>query len=532
VISPDGRHIAYTTAPEETLWIQDLDQNEPRKIAAAGYNLFPFWSPGGDFVAFRSHEKELKKISVHGGRMATLCETPQVVEGQLTWNPDGTSIVFGAGFPSRLYEVPADGGTPKLLFQVSPSESAQGFQNPHFPPGEGKGHRLIFDMGSPGNTRIVAQDLESGRREFLGPGTRPFYSPTGHVVYEVAGDLWAVPFSVSTLQRAGEPFPIRQHASMASVARDGTLVYLAVSEGLQQLVWRDRKGLKLGAIGQPQRRIELPRLSPDRSRVAVQGRETAGPSDIWIHDVARGSTTRLTSHPTEHDRPIWMPHGDTITFTSARNGNPDIFTQPADGSREPEVLVATPDADYPYDWSQDGKYLIYVKCASTNCDLWYLRAREGQGGYDAIPFIQTPSDEFSASFSPDGRYLAYASDESGRNEVYVRRFPEGGAKKQISTNGGVGPRWRQDGKELFYTEGDWVIAVSTSTTPALTVGASTRLFQDKNTLGTRSLRYDVTPDGQRFVFPETLQQPTPTIHVVQNWFAEFREHQRPRGGHE
>jgi eukaryotic-like serine/threonine-protein kinase len=526
VISPNGRHIAYTTSPDHTLWIQDVDSDEPRKIVVAGFNRVPTWSPESDFVAFRGGEIELRKVSVHGGPSVTLCHATAGSAGRLTWSPDGRSIVFDAGSPPRLYEVPADGGTPTLLFQVNQSESTHGFRNPHFLPGDPKGRRLLFDVGSPGNTQIVALDLETGRREILGPGSRPSYSPSGHVLYETAGDLWALPFSVHTLRRTGESFPIQRNASYPSVAGDGTFVYLTDGGGLQQLIWRNRAGVKLGAIGQPQQHIRIPRLSPDGRRVVVEAEERAGPPQVWIHDIARGSKTPLTSHPSNHDRAVWTPRGDKITFTSARNGNPDIFLQASDGTGEAEVLVATRDGEYPYDWSPDGKYFVYTSCTTTSCDLWYLVREDGQSKYAARPFIQSPFDELAPSLSPDGRYLAYASNESGRQEVYVERFPERGSKRPISTNGGVGSRWRKDGKEIFYNEGNWLIAVPITTVPSFSiVGAGVRLFRDIDAFQGRSLRYDIAPDGQRFLVVETIEEPKPAIRVVQNWWVEFRDRQ-------
>ena len=182
----------------------------------------------------------------------------------------------------------------------------------------------------------------------------------------------------------------------------------------------------------------------------------------------------------------------------------------------------TPDGDYPYDWSADGKSLLFTRCGTRSCDVWYLLSKPDQNDHEIRPFIEGPADDFSPSISADGRFVAYTSDESGRHEVYVQRFPEGGGKTLISANGGVGSRWRRDGKELFYTEGDWVIAVAIRTTPTISVDSASRLFEDKNRFGSRSLRYDVTPDGQQFVFPETLEEPRPAIRVVQNWLAEFR----------
>ena len=525
-ISPDGRHIVYTTPPEDTLWVQDLDRNEPRKLATAGFNRFPFWSPDSAFVGLRSAEGRISKVSVDGGPLVTVCETEAMAFEQPTWSPDGKWIVFAAGSPSRLYEVPASGGTPKLLFQPDTSESTVGFKNAHFLPNDRERQRLLYDMDSGGASRIVAQEIDTGRRSVLASGSRPFYSQlTGHILYEAAGDLWAMPFSASTSERTGEPFPVSPHTSTASVARDGTLVYLASEGGLEQLVWRNRQGIKLGSIGQPQNRIELPRLSPDSRRVVAVGKENAGPFGVWIHETARGSKIPFAPHPAEHDRPIWTPQADAVTFTSARNGNPDIFLQRLDSTADPQTLVNTPDGDYPYDWSADGKHLVFARCR-TNCHLWYLTSKEGETTHEIRPFIQSRFNDFSASFSPDSKYLAYASDESGRLEVYVQRFPEGGSKTAISTNGGVGPRWREDGKELFYTEGDWMVAVSITPGPAISVGVATRLFQDRNRFETRSLRYDVTPDGQRFVFPELVEEPRPAIRVVQNWFAEFRDRQQ------
>ena len=527
-ISPDGRYIAYTTPPDETLWIQDLERDEPRRLVTAGFNRFPFWSPDSAFVAFRSGERSISKVSIHGGPVVPVCDTPALAYEQPAWSPDGRWIVFAGGSPSRLYVVPPGGGMPKFLFEPDASESAVGFQNAHFLPNDGQHQRLLFEMNSGADSRIAVQDIDTGRRTALGSGRRPFYSFTGHVLYESSGDLWAMPFSVRGLERTGETFPVLQSTSTASVASDGTLVYVAAEGGLEQLIWRNRKGTKVRSVGQPQTRIELPRLSPDGNRVVAHAREKSSSSQVWVHDLIRGSKTPLTSHPSTHDRPIWTPKGDAITFTSARNGNPDIFVQPIDSGSEPQVLVATPDGDYPYDWSSDGKYLVFARCG-VDCNLWYLRRNDGQGPPDLQSFVTTPYDDFAPALSPDGRYLAYTSNESGRPEVYVQRFPEGGGKKPISTNGGVGPRWRKDAKELFYTEGDWIVAVSITLGPTVSAGQPKRLFQDKDRFRTRSLRYDVTPDGQLFLFPEVVEEPRPAIRVVQNWFSGFRQGRQSSG---
>jgi Tol biopolymer transport system component len=528
VISPDGRHVAYTTGQE--LWIQDLDRDEPRKLAEEDGIGGLCWSPRSDFVVFGKWTVILKKVSVQGGPIVTLSELPGGSAQRPNWSSDGRSVVFALGFPSRLYEVPADGGEARLLFQVDASESRYTFQDPHFLPHQGVGRRLLFATGFPENTQIAAQDLETGRREILGPGQRPVYSPTGHIVYETAGDLWAMPFSVSDLKRRGAPFPIQRGASFPSIAADDTLVYLGTTGGLEQLIWRDRKGVKLGSVGQPQRRVRAPSLSPDGSRIVAQGWDDSPQLDIWIHDVTRGSKTRLTSHPATETTAAWTPQGNLITFTSLRDGTADIFIQAADGSDEPKALVATPHNDFGSDWSDDGKYLIYTTCSRGQCDLWYLKRKDGYQDFEPSPFIQSPFDEYEADFSPDGRFVAYTANDSGRNEVYVRRFPDGTGKTQVSMRGGAQPRWPKDGNELFYVEDATLIAVQVSTVPEFALGAAERLFEDKEAFPGRGMRYDVSFDGRRILMTDTLQKVNLSIRVVQNWFAEFRDRQQPRRG--
>ena len=525
-ISPDGRHIAYTTrlGPASELWIWDLDRLTPRKIETASAAVYPFWSPNSDFVAFGAVQLqgELKKVSVHGGPASTICSTPQGFLGG-TWSPDGNSIVFSSrsdvGGVFGLYEVPAQGGTAKLLFEPEESEQQLPHWSRHFLPNQGVNRGLLFTRGSPSNSEIVVLDLESGRQDLLAPGYWPVYSPTGHIVYQSESALWALPFSAETLRSTGEPFPVAGTGSFPSVSRDGTMVYLPGDEtGLEQLIWRDRAGDKLGTIGAPQPLIQFPVLSPDASQVVVQARENEN-GDVWVHEVARGLKRRLTFDTANDARPTWTPRGDKISFSSIRNGNFDVFIKPADGSGETESLLATPANEWGFEWSADGKYLA----GSGGGKLWYLRAEEGGNGYKKVMFLDTSFDAVGPDLSPDAKFLAYTSNESGRYEVYVQPFPDGGAKWQVSTQGGTGPRWRGDGKEMFYVEGGTLMAVSVTTSPAFSVGAAQPLFEDQTAFEGRGQQYDVTPDGQRFVVVETLGDAGQAIHVVENWYEEFRD---------
>ena len=395
-------------------------------------------------------------------------------------------IVFSSRMLPVLYEVPDRGGTPNLLISPEESEGSPGGPTgimiwPHFLPPEAGARVLVFTFGAYTDQTMMVQNLETGQRELLGPGAAPFYSPSGHLVYQsdpATHDLWALPFSLDTLKAAGEAFPISENSRGPTVAADRTLVYVDGSGSeRRQLVWLDRHGEKTGEIGQAQEAIRCPALSPDGRLVAVTAKEGSN-TDVWVYDIARGAMSRLSSAPERDQRPVWSPAGDEVAFTSNRAGNGDIFLRRADGSGEEKVLPATPRLAQVSDWSRDGKYLLYyLEDLETRADLWYLERNEDGSGWEPHPFLQTPSAEFMARFSSDGRYVAYMSNESGQNEVYVQSFPEGGSKVTASSNGGAKVAWSRDGKELFYVEGQTLVAVSVSSGSSFSVGSATRLFE-------------------------------------------------------
>ena len=536
VISPDGKHIVYLGGGEEQkLWVRDVGREQPSELAGTenARHQGLFWSPDSQFIGFASGN-ELKKVSVQGGPAITLCPLPGTIWEGGAWSPDGSSIVFSAGTPPVLHEVPARGGEAQLLFEPETSEKGPANIQPHFLPVESGARSIVYNVGSYTDREIVVKNLATGEREVLAEGAFPRYSPSGHILYQTAAlspGLWALPFSLETLKPTGEAFPIAENAGDPSVAADGTLVYVdLLGEGRQQLVWQDREGKKLGVIGQPQDGIRFPALSPDGRHVAVIGTENNN-DDVWVHEVGRSLKRRLTFDAAPDGLPIWSPSGKEIAFWSARGqGDANIYMRPADGTGEPRLLVNTPLEETPYDWSPDGKHLLYgVRGEGTGWDLWYLKRKEDGSGFEPVSFLQSSFNESAVKFSADGRFVAYVSDESGRFEVYVRPFPGGDGKWQVSGNGGRQPRWSKDGKELFYTEGHTLMAVAVATTPSFTSGAVTRLFQDADLLGGDDPRYDVSGDGRRFVLREPVagaEEKPPSIHIVQNWFAEFRGRQR------
>ena len=531
VISPNGRHIVYVAGGEESkLWVRDLDREEPRELAGTAGARRPFWSPDSQFIGFFANQ-ELKKISLQGGPAITLCALPSRIFSGGSWRPDGNFIAFGVGGPPKIYEVPARGGEPQLLFDPERSEKGVANSRPHFLPLQAGARSIVFVVSSRTEGDIAVKNLETGEWELLAEGAFPVYSPSGHIVYQTdryESGLWALPFSLETLKPTGEAFPIAENVGEPSVAADGTLVSVDLFDaGQQQLVWLDRDGIRLGAIGRPQADMRHPVLSPDGRRVAVRSVEDTN-MDVWVHEVDRAMRRRLTFDPARDGRSQWAPSGKEITFQSLRRSdNFDIFSRSADGTGEPVLLVGTDLAERPYDWSSDGKYLLYTVADPENqSDLWYLKRKEDGSGFESVAFLQTSFHETVPQVSPDGRFVAYCSDEAGSYEVYVRPFPDGEGKWQVSTNGGWQPRWSSDGKELFYVEQDTLIAVAVTMTPSFLPGTTTPLFQDLSLVGLSAdaLNYDVAADGQRFVVVDDVvsEEAKPSIHVVQNWYAEFR----------
>ena len=506
-VSPNGRHIAYVA--QGKLWIQDLDREDPRAFEASEGAQRPFWSPGSDFIAF-SVGDELKKVAVTGGPAVSLSQRPSGNFVGGTWNPNGESIVFSVAL-RRLYQTPARGGAVAFVEDPRESQSPRRFWFPHFLPLD-DGRQVLLPAVREGNeSRIVARDLDSGTETVVGKGSLPVYSPGGHVLYQTsrsAPGIWALPFSAETLTAAGEPFLVAERGRTPSVSADGTLVYLdSPGAGGRQLVWRDRKGQKVGRIGLPQESISMPAVSPDESRVAVVGLEN-GNQDIWIHNLRRPEKTRLTFDGDADIRPTWSPSGKRLAFSSLRQRDWDIFIKRADGAGGVTPLVANSLVGLVTDWSRDEKFVLFRRDdPKTGPDLWYLQSKD-EGSSEVLPILQTPFAERAGKLSPDGRYVAYISDETGRHEIYVEEFPNRGGKSQVSTTGGVQPRWSRDGKELFYVEDGSLIAVSVTTKPNFSTGARRKLFESAGLRVTPSH----LPQSSRepgLTEPQLLPQTTP-----------------------
>ncbi|HET6277880.1 MAG TPA: hypothetical protein VFG08_03775, partial [Candidatus Polarisedimenticolia bacterium] len=517
-IAPDGGTIAYATS--DGLWLRRLDKIEAQLIAGTDGAALPIWSPDGSAVGYAAHDR-LWKIAVGGGESSLVSELPgTLVNGAgASWGEDGR-IAFANGGGS-VFVVPERGGDFQAMIEPDAALEDDHFHEPHWLPG---GAGLLFTIHRLGNrgTDTLAV-LHDGRRKNILqlPGQtiwRPVYSPTGHILYHRQPNnagLWALPFSLATLEPAGEPFIVAPEGYTPSVSSDGTLVYVPGSgSGLEQLVWLDRQGEVQELLGQPQEGMIFVSLSPDGGRVAVTGHEKEN-FDIWVHDLARTTKTRLTFDDGGEYNPAWSPTGDRIAYQT----DGGLAIRAADGTGEPRLLAEDGNNA---SFSPDGVTIIYDKPSTvSNSDIWF-RAADGEG--EETLFLQTKADEWGPRISPDGRYVAYVSDESGREEIYLKRFPSADGKWQASVNGGEWPIWRHDGGELIFRWKDTIKAVSVKTEPALMLGTPQDLFSagdGRLRLGPR--RFDVAADGMRMIGVQSLEDDADraSVKVILNWFAEF-----------
>ncbi|HEX7798302.1 MAG TPA: protein kinase [Vicinamibacterales bacterium] len=520
-ISPDGRHVAYVESTGGQLWVRDIDQEQARPVPGATNVFNAFWSPDNKFIAY-SAGSELRRIPSAGGTATTITKITGQSRGG-TWSADGSTILYCDG--SGMYTVPATGGTPSRIVQHTHIEQPSFL---HLP--DGREGFLFQVIGNPPSHDIQYLLTGETERHTITSATSsnpyPVYSPTGHILYVdglgAASSIWALPFSLSDMKATGNAFRIAEHGSSPKLALAGTLVYSDVPSDNLNLIWADRTGRTLSTVGEPQL-YDAPSLSPNGRRLVVNVRGERG-WDLWTQDVGETTFTRFTFDSGVTQGPTWSASGDAIFWAKSVGRKSDIFSKASSGERsaQTEISVTVP-ANAPV-WSPDGHFFAYdVVGPETRLDVWYReRAGDGRLG-EPKPFLQTPFNEGSVSFSPDGRFIAYASDETGRSEIYVRSFPTGDGKWRVSTNGGMSARWRRDGQEILYVEGQQLMAAAVTTRPGFTVHGVTPLFSNP-TLTALNPEYDVTADGTRFILRERRADERPlAVHVVHNWFEEFRD---------
>jgi serine/threonine protein kinase/Tol biopolymer transport system component len=538
-VSPDGRRIAFVAQPREgasLIWTGAFDAPSAQPLAGTEGASYPFWSPDSRFLGFFTAGK-LKRIDASGGSAQTLCDAPYGLGG--TWNRDGV-ILFTPSPSEPIYRVASSGGAASPVTQLDQDQGDFGHPSPFFLP-DGRHFlyraRVVGAVSQLEAAGVYLGSLDSKeRRLLLHSRSNVAYAPPqpgsshGHLLFLRDRTLMARPFDAKRLQLTGEAFPVAEHVQFFgatgtaafSISENGILAYQASAAGqLSQLVWFDRDGKQLESVGATAN-YSHPRLSHDGRRVAVAvvDPQTAY-SDIWLHDLPRRASTRFTFEAAVNIFPIWSPDDSQIVFASNRRGLHDLYQKAASGvGNEEVVLSSATNSKFPTDWSQEGRLIaFYARDAKTKTgfDLWVFSVADRK----ATPFLSTPFLECCSQFSPDGRWMAYASDESGGAEVYVQSFPASSGKWRISSAGGAYPRWRRDGKEIFYVGLDKrLMAVEIKAGTGFEVGTPRFLFNTQIKRSDSGFQYDVSPDGRRFLINTIAAEEKPgAITVVQNWAA-------------
>jgi eukaryotic-like serine/threonine-protein kinase len=527
-VSPDGRRIAFVARSAEgkyLLWVRPLDTLTAQALVGTDGALSPFWSPDSRFLGFFAGGK-LKKIEVSGGPPITLCDVSGPPGGG-AWNRDGV-IVFAPTNRSALLKVSASGGVPSAATALGQGETAH-VRPSLLPDGQHFLYRAI--TGSTVQPIYLASLDSTERKSLLNSDSNNVVYTQGHLLFLRETTLMAQPFDARRLELTGEAFPIAEQIQtqatppygLFSASENGVLAYqTGPGAAGSQLVWFDRTGKQIGVLGDSAAYTDI-ELSPDGKRASVSIPDQAGKGrDIWLYDVARGLRTRFTFDPADELNSIWSPDGSRLVFNSRRKGHLDLYQKASSGAGTDELLLEDNLEKYPWSWSPDGRFVLYVSDSGpTGADLWVLPL---SGDRKPFPFLKTPFNENPGQFSSDGRWVAYVSDESGRSEVYVAPFPGPGGKWQISTGGGSWPRWRHDRTEIFYLAPDnnLMAAAVIGNRASFEVGAVKPLFQTRET-GSRH-RYDVSADGQRFLINTAPEQAASApITVVVNWTAGLKK---------
>ncbi len=533
-IAPDGASIVFAAVDADgtrRLYHRRFDEFEARPVAGTEGAEGPFFSSDG-WVGFVARGK-LKRTMPDGLKPATIVDVADAFGGG-SWAPDG-SVIFNGDFDTGLERISVGASTPESLTTPDRERGEKIHTQPYVLP---SGRGVVFTVGlistaadPEGDSEVAVLSFETGEwSTLIERASGPFRYASGHLLMVRAGRLIALPFDENTLEKTAPPFVLFEDDSGSglsnrpttiAVAGD-TLVYTDVQLLSNQGVVRvDRDGAETRLIEGASFYL-YPELSPDGTRLALT---QAG--QIWVYELEGGRRLRLTSEGGSW-KPIWNPAGDRLVFGSYQPDE-NLHGIPADGSGSMELLLEHENRQYPLDWHEaTGRIVVQWNTATTGYDIWTM---ESEGDRSVSPFLASRYSERWASLSPDGRWIAFASDESGRFEIYIQAFPDGGAKYAVSTQGGIEPRWSPRGDEIFYAAGGEgelyragaeLMAVPVATNGERpSIGTATPLFRGDYVVGSCcGHTYDVTPDAQGFVMIRGIVGGSPErIHVIRNGLA-------------
>jgi Tol biopolymer transport system component len=543
VVSPDGRRVAFAAvAPNgrDALWVRDLNASTARLLPAtenaAPQSMSPAWSPDGRYIVFAA-DGNLKKVDVMGGAAQTL--TPLGGQmGGVTWNRD--NVILFASNDHGLRRISASGGAVTAVSERDASLEETYHDAPVFLP-DGR-HFLYYAWSNAKeeNRAIFIGSLDSpSRTRLMTAESNAMYS-RGHLLYMRGDSLVAQPFDPDRLQFTGDAVSLDVQVAKFggelgsfSVSDTGTLIYREPRDEspTRQLVWIDRTGKTVRATEDEFAMGSGMRLSPSGKQIAFT---EGNPPDVFVYDLERRVKTRLTTSAETDHNPVWSPDGSSVMFDSHRQG-PDpqsasdagLYERPSNGATAEQPMLDREKGvqHSPRDWSADGKTLVFAKQGQNG--RWNLWGLPLTGDRKPFPYRTSEFNENEAALSPNGQFLAFTSNESGRNEVIVQPFPDASRGRwQISSEGGSAPRWRRDGRELFYIDlKGRIVGLSVTTTgPTFSIQQTSLTMQTPLPVPLQAVGslapYDVAPDGQRFLLTLPISGVSATpISVRVNWSA-------------
>jgi Tol biopolymer transport system component len=531
-ISPDGQRLAYQAQPgdeKRAIWVRTVSGDTAQKLSGTeDVTAGPVWSPDSRYLAFFADGK-LKKVDVASGTVQVIGNISPQTRG-FTWSREG--VILLARFSDNVIVRVADtGGAVEPVMPLDAGRKETIHAVPLFLP---DGNHFFYAVVSeiPENAGIFVGSLDGKTRTRVMPLPNRIngmaYVPPGYLI--LSGEiLSAQRFDENRLTLEGKPIPIADAIDGFSVSNTGLLFYRRASAAtpVRQLTWFDRTGKQEGQVGAPANYGGV-ELSPNGDRAAVDI-NTGGNRDIWVIDIARAVPSRITFDPSSDWSSSWSGDGSRLLFASNRGGSNKTYSKSSSGVGSEELVFGSDRSETPVNWSRDGKYVVLSRPKggnTQNSDTWLL---EMFGEKKATPFAESPFDKVHARVSPDSRWIAYATNDSGTYQIVVQSFPDpNGGKWQITAQGGVEPKWRRDGRELYYLALDGkLMAVPIKADQTFEAGTPTPLFEtalpvNRNT-PVRDRRYDVGPDGRFLIaVPGAAGAPT-AITAVVNWQARLAQ---------